>query len=151
MREPGGGEALHVGDSGGFGDLDGVQQLPPASELSSHRSNFVDLARRGRIPTYLARCGWIPTDLVGRDGDGRRRGTEGKSGGRSGDDRTVPSGITLAAIAMEGQDRSGGGGGGGQTALCRSFFLRAVGCSLGGKSKMPNGPSWAAHYHLFYP
>jgi hypothetical protein len=44
---------------------------------------------------------------------------------------------------MEGRDRSGGGGGG-QTALFRSFFLRAVGCSLGGKTKMHNGPPWAA-------
>jgi hypothetical protein len=53
------------------GDLDSVQQLPPAPAPSSRRSNFADHARRGRSPTGLA----------GRDRDGRRRGTKGGSGG----------------------------------------------------------------------
>jgi hypothetical protein len=96
-REPGGSEGRICSDDGRVSDLDGVQQLPPASATSHLRcSNFTDLARRCRIPTDLAQRQRISTHLAGQNGDGLRRRTEG----RSSDDGELPLGMAPAAIAM---------------------------------------------------
>jgi hypothetical protein len=81
-----------TGDGGLVGDLDGVQQLPPAPAPSSRRSNFADHARRGRSPTELA---------------GRDRGTKGGSGGTDRQRRgRVGIGIGMTPVAIAGRDRA---------------------------------------------